>query len=803
MSAAASESEDTASLTLESKGPYARAAMDTLRVDVTYRPLRVGWALLGHDIEACRQAARLNYTLWGGRFNPLIPVDRPDHARQLVDSFRVDVILPIGTTSEVSNFAKSFPWLINPFHGENIFVGGPPWGTKANVLDVHNLLSHAFQKREERELRRAGVRLYSWDEQDPLADLFLLQLGQYPPAAEIQIDYQAFLRNAARPKEIRLDPHEAVPAGILSRRTISYFSRHGLERHYSVPAGGWDSPGFFLGTLGDPSDFIAYWNIRAADISLLFVDTGQKERYARLLPAWLKRMQVLIEQRRREFVRHVAVWSRDNDTERVRTAFDGMEVSHCRVSDDLWNGLNIVPPMMHLDTVSTLGIVARESEHPRVSFALNDKPFASDVWFHTQRLIASVNFLGNPLFDDDLHTMKPPYIPELNEFFGRSMHRYDSIRIEPDGRVGIIVDAADSDTSLTAIPSGDLFTKVFGLAGFSATPSSGGLLTRQVVTMVGGLQGGRAFKIPGVRRLLKTFGPTAHFTKRTALQLIGGRDPDNADARFSDHEDLFIEQRPIHEKLTAAAVFSYLVEKGLFRIGRNLTCSHCRLQSWTSIEGLTREVRCDLCGRAYDATRQLVTGEWDYRRSGLLGVEKNAQGAIPVVLTLQQLDANISSLDEAVHSMSLDLTPTSGSSAPCEVDFVWMITRPHRRRTAIILAECKDRGPIPLDEFERDVENLRRVADALPRNRLKSFLLLSKLSPFTREEIELARRLNDEHEARAILLTDRELEPYHVYERTKRERGLEREYASTPEDMAVVTRRIYFENSPPQPASNP
>jgi hypothetical protein len=170
MSAAASESEDSASLTLESKGPYARAAMDTLRVDVTYRLLRVGWALLGHDIEACRQAARLNYTLWGGRFNPLIPVDRPDHARQLVDSFRVDVILPIGTTSEVSNFAKSFPWLINPFHGENIFVGGPPWGTKANVLDVHNLLSHAFQKREERELRRAGVRLYSWDEQDPLAD---------------------------------------------------------------------------------------------------------------------------------------------------------------------------------------------------------------------------------------------------------------------------------------------------------------------------------------------------------------------------------------------------------------------------------------------------------------------------------------------------------------------------------------------------------------------------------------------------------------------------------------------------------
>ena len=63
-------------------------------MDVTYRPLRIGWALTGQDIEACRYAALLNYTLWGGRFNPLLPVDRPAFARQLVDAFRVDVETP-------------------------------------------------------------------------------------------------------------------------------------------------------------------------------------------------------------------------------------------------------------------------------------------------------------------------------------------------------------------------------------------------------------------------------------------------------------------------------------------------------------------------------------------------------------------------------------------------------------------------------------------------------------------------------------------------------------------------------------
>ena len=46
---------------------------------------------------------------------------------------------------------------------------------------------------------------------------------------------------------------------------------------------------------------------------------------------------------------------------------------------------------------------------------------------------------------------------------------------------------------------------------------------------------------------------------------------------------------------------------------------------------------CPLCGNAFDATRQLVEGQYAYRRSGVLGLEKNTQGAVPVVLLLQQL----------------------------------------------------------------------------------------------------------------------------------------------------------------------
>ena len=79
-----------------------------------------------------------------------------------------------------------------------------------------------------------------------------------------------------------------------------------------------------------------------------------------------------------------------------------------------------------------------------------------------------------------------------------------------------------------------------------------------------------------------------------------------------------------------------------------------------------------------------------------------------------------------------------------------------------MIGECKDRGGQgragSIDAH--DVENLKRVADALPSQRFQTYIVLAKLAPFTKEEIAVAKSLNDRYNQRAILLTDRELEPY-------------------------------------------
>lgn len=763
--------------------------MDTLRVDICYRPLRIGWAIKSDDFAAFRKVVRYSCAMWGGRFNPILFVDREDESSQLLDLFRVDVIIPVGDSDEVKDFPKKYPYLIKPFFQDSIFMkGDESYPPTSNVLDIHNALAYLSDKPEWKEIRHYVVHYYSWDTEDPLADVFLSQLGGYPDKNEVGADYLEWLRRASEFTEVSLDSAEPISIVTIEYPNISYLSRHGIRQHYGAD-GGWKSPGFFVGSAANLEDLTCHWNLRACDISLLFIDPQYIGRYAKLLPAWEKAMRDRVANYRHEWDRMIAVWTRWKDLDEACKPFGESKLVRCRVSDGTWNGLNVRAPMMYFGEASVLGVVSAKDNKPKVSFALSDKPFCSDSWFHTQHLVASISFIGG-LYGDEQHTFRAPYLPELNEFYARTMHfEYDRIRIEP-GRIGIVIDATDRDSFLYALPVAKLIERIFDMAGYEAKLSNAGLITKQLITQLDGVQGGRVFKVPGVRRLLKTFGPNTSITKRTALQTIGSKDPGRPDAGFDAHKNLYIEARPSGEKLTPDAVFGYLVEKGLFRVGADLTCPSCKINSWISLDTLKHKVVCDLCGHEHDVTRNLANvNEWHYRRSGVLGVEKNAQGAVTVSLTLQQLDSNLLGVTrKGMYSTSLDLMPkTDVGGTKCETDFVWVMPRAYPQKTVVILAECKDQGSITSDE----VSNLKRIADDLPRKRFETFVILSKISPFTADEINIAKTLNDKYRRRAILLSADELEPYRIGERTKDELGRELRWDS-PEEMADSTFRLYF-----------
>jgi len=762
--------------------------MDTARIDICYRPLRIAWAIHSSDREAFRRAVRMTHTLVGGRFNPIILVDSPEAADQ-IELFRADMIVGLGDpAAEIQAFVDRFPHLARPLLRDQILSGSGENGT-AHVLDINNLLTHRQHDPEWGLMTNRGIRTFSWDDDDPLADAFLARYGQYPGNEEIGIDYYGAVTNFARPHPVfNFDLHKdrPIPAEVFDHPSIGSLARLGLRRHHSIGAG-WEFPGFFVGDAANIHDLVAFWNLRAADIFLEFIDPAHLPRYELMLPRAEMHAEVelsfLHEHRRR-----IGVWSRRDRLHEAVGILPGIDRAACGVGELTWKGGSVVPPTMQLGSASALGIAGSSSSGPTVTFALQDKPFASDGWFWSQHLVASI-VTGMTGRDNRQHTYGLPYIPELNETCSHTMgSSVTKIRLEP-GRIGIVINASSQDISLKALPVAQLVDRMFDMIGVVAKPSNGGKIARQLIAQMGGVDQTRAFKIPGVRRLIKQYGPAESFTRKSAYQLIGKRTADESQ-NFTVHEGLYIEPREVGTKLTVGAVFEHLVAKGLYRVGVELDCPNCDLPSWISVDHLRQRTSCELCGTEFDATRQLVQSEFRYRRSGLLGVERNVQGAIPVALLLQQLVVNIDADRDGLFLPSFDLIPKDGVAPPkCETDFLVVLPGMWpRKKTQVIIGECKDEaGRIDAD----DIGKLRRIADALPTSRFETFILLAKLGPFTAAELELAKSLNGPHQQQAIVLTARELEPYHIYERTGREEGIAF-HGGSPEDLASVTDQVYL-----------
>jgi hypothetical protein len=491
--------------------------MDTARVDICYRPLRIAWAIQSSDFDSLRRAIRLTHTLWGGRFNPIVMADRPREAKHLVDRFRADVIWPVGAAEVVREFPKQFPHLIRPFYADTLFTRDMHQQARAYVLDIHNMLACWQQTPEWKALHEQGVRMLTWAPDDPLSDVFLMQYGAYPDTAEIGINYTDILSQATMPITLEIDKNAPIRTEIYDHVSLGYLTRHGLRRHYSVRPE-WDFPGFFVGDAANLDDLARFWNIRAADIQLYFVDPAHVHRYESTIPEIERRLRADLSRMRAEHRRNVAIWARADKIEDALKLFPGQSLMACRLPDDEWVRA-IRPPMMILGEASSLGVFSNENGRSRVSFSLTDRPFSTDRWFHTQHLVASVTLFGG----DEQRTFRPPYVPELNEFFARTMHfHYQKLRIEPE-RLGIVISAADHDSFLYGLPVPAFIEKLFEMIGLRAKLSGGGLITRQLVARLGGVNGARVFKIPGVRRLLKGFGPTDAFTKSTALSIAPDR----------------------------------------------------------------------------------------------------------------------------------------------------------------------------------------------------------------------------------------------------------------------------------------
>lgn len=759
-----------------------------VRLDVQYRPLKVGWCIDGTNLDDFETAVRLSHVFWGGRYNPVLSCSDVQLAKQLVSALGVDLLYNVSETEVVECFIHEYPYLDWPNFQRPLFADGVN-RREPRLLDVSHPARDLYERHfDRRENPSVQALMYTWASDDPMRFAFAATSGCYPGQDVSGRDYANSFVRAFSPATKHLSPENTFSIDMLRALTPSSLTTIDLTADGGPPYP-WLNPGFYLGDPRDIDDLVNFWNLRACNIELFFLDRGNLARSTSLLDAYSE--VILAEPDRDELSRGVSVWGKSSDD--TQEAVDlPFPVSRRFISPTSFNGLNLNPPVMRFERRAVLGVLSEDDLGCTLTFQLPEKPFPNDFDRFSQLMIASVS--ASPI---GRSVVVPPFEPRLNRYYGQAgMMTLKGVRSER-GSLGIICRARDEQLNIRAMPFKDVVSNVFKLFGIEARPSPAGLVTEQLIEQMGGLQACRVFKVAGVRKLIKKYPATKTFERTEAITTIGNNDPATGHPRFDPYKKLFLEPRN-RPDLKPDDVFLFLLRKGVFRAGLKFACPRCQLDFWMSLDDATTSTVCQYCGTRFGVTSQLRDRNWAYRRSGLFGRDDNQGGGIPVALTLQQLETTIH-VGPLLYTAGMELDPTIPQVEQCEVDLVALISNSlgWKEGTDLVVAECKDAGG---EITEEDVRKLRKVKEAIAGGAFRVFILFSKCGKFSEEEIERcksARKRIFESQGRTvystdvIMLSEDELEPYHVYERAEA-RVDHLRHVITVEDLAINTKLIYF-----------
>jgi hypothetical protein len=757
--------------------------MNTVSVRVSYRPVKIAWCIAEGSLDAFRRAIRLSTTLWGGRFNPIISVGGDlGQADKLLRTFRVDALFCLSDTPEVTRFAERANHLPWPDVHKKLFIQGAG-GPLPVLLDVYHPMRKLADEREKQKqpafvkayvlpnlLTRLNVR------DDPQSDALLAIFGDYPDSDDCPIDYGRFAHRLLGTEYLELKPGAELPRDYWKKLGPITLTEKDLWVYKT--RGGWDTPGVFVGDPASFSDLVTFWNLRAANIHVLFFPEEGGDRLITATRAWLENVRTFLEAQP-NFTKLPALWcARERDWSTYKQVFETGYSVH-RVFYGTWNGLNVRPPRVHFEEQSVLGTIDEGDGSISISFPLPNKPFLEAAETQYQHAIVTTH----PLIDPKpiVGTFHLPYIPELNEFYGRIAHfDYSAARVEPDG-LGIVVELRQSYLRLNGVSTLQLLTEVFQLAGITARQSAAGKVALRLIQHMGGLDSCRVFKIRGVRDLLHEFSVSKRFTHKQALARIG--------RGFEPYKKLFIESRERRD-LQPQDVFLHLVSKKVIRPGVELECSNCQLTEWHSLNDLAEQVSCPYCGTQIDSGPQLRDGGWHYRVSGVFARSRDHEGSIPVTLALSQA-LRCLDMRGMIWLTGMDLTwNESGKDVNGETDLA-VLTKNYENVPEMLLGECKTNTDVDEEQIERLVTAAKRCSDS----GIKTFVMFAKAGgPFSGPELELIDACQT-IDLNFILLTPAELEPYRPYENAKSDK-IRSMTPHTLEDWANYSRVLYLKTQP-------
>jgi hypothetical protein len=582
---------------------------------VTLRPLRLAFVVAPGDTKAIFEAVRINSYLWGGQYNPIIPLfrklpawlprlNRPDSATGLFKNYldlfdpdfviRVgsvrDVAIDIGTLKEVSldEIQRPIAEYDEPSYGIGLF----------EILD--HLLNEEF-----RFVRRDSLHLRIPDFGN---DLFLASVfGTFP---------DKFPRNIAKGlKEswsyteapcTRANYFEFLDASNLFARRICNHDIKMRKRSW------WWGEYVFLMDANDANDILLYWNYRALGWTILPVPSqaAKNEALEKYVAAFIENNYWPLRSNS-SIYNHTTVLGSPNVTEQQLKELvvslnlkpvaqdKHFKTSICSWLPRFWD------EWARSKDGAERGVVRADekripvrSDNNQFEFEPLMPAFARE--FGGQGTPRCANQLELSVYSDRHEYAM--VIPPGGDKLAHAAHfgGIDEIRCSNDGLVFFPKFTRWTKT-MTAPAAETIFKAWFAERGWQISTSDKGSITKQLVRQIGGLWRVNWLTEESVLRFLTEIprsGPISDSDFRARLSRLS-----KSCGRFQ-----------------AEQLAKWLVESNIVKLGIDVCCPKCLQRSWYSVTEANYELVCRQCLESYRLPAEtLKKMPWAYRGAGAFG----------------------------------------------------------------------------------------------------------------------------------------------------------------------------------------
>lgn len=713
--------------------------MTTIYGSVRLRPTRIGFLVSPTNMGQVRRIMQVCTCLWGGPFNPIIPVCKetpeawsehpfpnptgPELTRGYLDFFEPDFFVE----SETGLAARAGLADLKLTYGEprvvslDAFFDPPdPRRSRQPRVPLGLTVLEIYQELYDRQfqfVRRHDSRVAVFDSA-PEHDAFIeAAFGGFPA--------QGFLSPLAKAYREAFDPVQLQPSAEAWMKvardryaTPLRFTMHAIKRDPD----GHNDPIFFIADPNSPLDLIDLWNLRQFAWPVLPISSVWAAEARESIREFVTANYRPLPGNPHGVMVHTTLqfgrsFSEERAHEIALSLLDGLPSgswSYHRWYQGIWH-LDRTQDQIMQPRRASLSAAESDIESPAadgqgersIRFRCLAPGFASLYGGDKARWM-NVLRLHTYSTDESLAVVLPS---------DTSQQAVARIRLGGEGaivsREGLTLPQhfKNHPEFVNLLSGSQLFGEYFKARSLTATPSDAGRIAEQVLKSVGGLSRAALF---AHRETLETLDKMAKSVRQFS---------DGTTEQYPDRAmpvklwQGLIARRNGQKRWLGDFALDAFVKAGVLRLGLSLQCPNCLNHNWCGLPELDEQVVCERCLEKFDFPQGSLNFEhspWQFRVVGPFAVPNHAGGAYGTVLALRTFSENLGGDAQITYSTGLDIV--AGADKKYEIDFAFWHRRRHSfdddEEPALAFGEAKGFAE---ESFKtRDIERMEALGKAFP-----------------------------------------------------------------------------------------